>query len=126
MIVKRYWVYIMSGRTRVLYIGVSNDLERRDYEHKHKLVAGFTSKYRLDRLVYFEEHADIRVAIEREKQIKSWRREKKLALIESVNLNWRDLSLDWGPEMVRAEGGKDESLRVDPSTTRQKKPLRSG
>ncbi len=121
-----YWVYIMSGRTRTLYVGVTNNLERRAYEHQDKRFPGFTSKYRLDRLVYFEEHSDIRAAIEREKQIKSWRREKKVALIESVNLNWRDLSLDWGPEMVRAEGGKDESLRVDPSTTRQKKPLRSG
>jgi putative endonuclease len=92
---KSYWVYILSGRTRTLYVGVTNDLERRTYEHQNKLVPGFTSKYRVDRLVYFEEHADIRVAIEREKQIKSWRREKKMALIESRNPKWRDLSLEW-------------------------------
>ena len=92
---KRYWVYIMSGRTRTLYVGVTNDIERRTYEHRNKSVAGFTSKYRLDRLVYFEEHADIRDAIEREKQIKSWRREKKVALIKSLNSSWRDLSLNW-------------------------------
>lgn len=91
----------MSGRTRTSYVGVTNDLERRSYEHKNKLIAGFTSKYGLDRLVYFEQHTDIRVAIEREKQIKSWRREKKLALIESINARWRDLSLDWRSETMR-------------------------
>ncbi len=92
---KRYWVYIMCGRTRTLYVGVTSNLERRDYEHKHGLVAGFTSKYRLDRLVYFEEHDDVRAAIEREKQIKSWRRAKKVALVESLNPKWSDLSLQW-------------------------------
>jgi putative endonuclease len=77
-----------------LVVGVTNDIERRAHEHKNKSVPGFTSKYSLDRLVYFEEHRDIRVAIEREKQIKSWRREKKVVLIESVNPGWRNLSLD--------------------------------
>jgi putative endonuclease len=71
--VNSYWVYIMSGRTRTLYVGVTNNLERRPYEHQDRRFPGFTSRYRLDRLVYFEEHADIRAAIEREKQIKSWR-----------------------------------------------------
>jgi len=117
--VKSYWVYILSGRTRTLYVGVTNDLERRDYEHKNKLIAGFTSKYRLDRLVYFEQHTDIRVANEREKQIKSWRREKKLGLIESINPKWSDLSLDWASELTAPEP-EGKSLRVDPSTTRQK------
>ncbi len=92
---KSYWVYIMSGRMRTLYVGVTNDIERRVYEHKNKSIPGFTSKYRLDRLVYFEEHADIRDAIHREKQIKGWRREKKVTLLESLNAKWRDLSLDW-------------------------------
>ena len=92
---KSCWVYIMSGRTRTLYVGVTNDIERRTHEHEDKAVPGFTSKYRLDRLVYFEDHADIRGAIDREKQIKSWRREKKMALIESLNPKWKDLSLDW-------------------------------
>jgi putative endonuclease len=75
--VKSYWVYIMTGRTRTLYVGVTNDIQRRDYEHKNKLVPGFTSKYRLDRLVYFEQHADIREAIDREKQIKSCGEKRK-------------------------------------------------
>jgi putative endonuclease len=109
---KNYWVYIISGRTRILYVGVTNDIERRVYEHRNKSVPGFTSKYRLDRLVYFEEHVDIRDAIEREKQIKSWQREKKAALIESLNPRWKDVSLDWRSH----EGvwGSDKSLRVDP------------
>ena len=109
---KSYWVYVMSGRTKTLYVGVTNDIERRDYEHKNKSVPGFTSKYRLDRLVYFEEHADIRDAIEREKQIKSWRREKKIALIESLNPRWRDLSLDW--HLDDRSQSSEKSLRVDP------------
>jgi putative endonuclease len=92
---KNYRVYIMSGRTKTLYVSVTNDIERRTYEHRNKSLPGFISKYGLDRLVYLAEHAAIRDAIEREKQIKSWRREKKVALIESLNPSWRDLSLDW-------------------------------
>jgi hypothetical protein len=89
-----------------------------------KSAPGFTSKYGLDRLVYFEERADIREAIEREKQITSWRREKKVALIESLHPKWRDLSLDWHQDHhTRAS---DRSLRVDPSAPPQKTRLRSG
>lgn len=91
----QYYVYIMTNRSGTLYVGVTNDLERRMYEHKNKLVPGFTSRYRITRLVYFEETSDIESAIEREKQIKGWRREKKTALIESSNPQWKDLSLDW-------------------------------
>ena len=121
---KSYRVYIMSGRTRTFYVGVTNDIERRNYEHKNKSVPGFTSKYGLNRLVYFEEHADIRTAIEREKQIKSWRREKKIALIESLNPKWRDLSLDW--RLDDHSSGSDKSLRVDPSAPPQQIRVRSG
>jgi putative endonuclease len=108
----------MSGRTRILYVGVTNDIERRDYEHKNKSYAGFTNKYKLDRLVYFEQHRDVRDAIEREKQLKSWRREKKVALIESLNPKWRDLSLEWRSGDIPRP--PQESLRVDPSATPQK------
>ena len=86
-----YFVYILTNRSGTLYIGVTNDLRRRLYQHKHKLIPGFTSRYGLDRLVYFEHTPDVRAAIAREKQIKRWRREKKVALIESVNPMWRDL-----------------------------------
>jgi putative endonuclease len=89
-----YFVYIMASYRRVLYIGVTNNLERRVYEHKHGLLPGFTSKYRVNRLVYFEETPDVRAALEREKQIKGWLRSKKIALIEAANPDWRDLSTE--------------------------------
>jgi len=92
---KQYYVYIMTNIARTLYVGVTNDLERRVYEHKMKLIPGFTSKYSLDFLGYFEYGEDIVSAIEREKQIKRWLRKKKIALIESVNPDWRALSKDW-------------------------------
>ncbi len=92
---KSYWVYIMTNRTGTLYVGVSNDLRRRVWEHRNRLFPGFTSRYLIDRLVYAEETNDVTVAIGREKEIKRWRRSKKEALIESVNPIWRDLSLDW-------------------------------
>jgi putative endonuclease len=79
---------------RVLYTGVTNDLQRRVYEHKNKLVKGFTKKYNMIKLVFYEVCNDIKSAIIREKQIKGWLRAKKIALIESMNPEWRDLSLD--------------------------------
>ena len=90
--VKRYYVYIMASRSRVLYTGMTNDLERRVLEHKSGLTKGFTKQYRVARLVYFEEHTDVRDAIAREKQIKGWLRSKKVALIEAANPSWNDLS----------------------------------
>ena len=85
----------MTNKSRTLYTGVTNDLERRVYEHKKKLVPGFTTKYNITQLVYFEVTQDVGVAIAREKQIKGWLRTKKIALIDSVNPEWRDLSVDW-------------------------------
>jgi putative endonuclease len=90
-----YYVYIVASRSRVLYIGVTNDLPRRIWEHQHKLLPGFTSKYNVSQLVYFEDFRNVRDAIAREKQLKGWRREKKIMLIESTNPAWRDLSRDW-------------------------------
>ena len=88
----QYFVYIMTNKSGTLYTGVTNNLERRIYEHKHHLVKGFTKKYKIDKLVYFEETNDIHAAISREKQIKGWLRKKKIALIESMNPGWKDLS----------------------------------
>jgi len=93
----QYAVYILASRSRVLYIGVTNDLARRVAEHRQGLVEGFSKKYGVDRLVFYEQTPDIRSAIAREKQLKSWRREKKIALIEASNPTWRDLSEDWQP-----------------------------
>ena len=91
-----YYVYILASKKNgTLYTGVTNDIERRVYEHKHKLTPGFTSRYNVNRLVYYEEYNDIRDAIAREKQIKGWLRKKKIALIESMNPNWDDLSAGW-------------------------------
>ena len=89
----RYYVYILTNKNHtVLYTGVTNDLIRRVYEHKNHLAEnGFTSKYRVNKLVYFEETSDIKAAIEREKQIKSWSRNRKTDLIFENNPNWIDL-----------------------------------
>ncbi len=89
------YVYIMASRSRTLYTGVTNNLERRVSQHKLKLVPGFTARYNISRLVYYERHGDIREAIRREKQIKGWLREKKIALITSLNPGWCDLSENW-------------------------------
>ena len=92
---RQYCAYIMTNSRRTLYIGVTNDLTRRVYEHKHKLADGFTRKYNVTWLVYYEVTADVESAIAREKQLKSWLRNKKIALIESENPQWRDLSAEW-------------------------------
>jgi putative endonuclease len=92
---RKYYVYIMSNQSRTLYVGMTNNLERRVYEHKHKLVEGFTSRYNATRLVSFAESEDVRDAIAREKEIKGWLRAKKKALIEEMNPGWEDLSAGW-------------------------------
>ena len=86
---KKYYVYILNSPTGTLYTGMTNDLEKRVYQHKNKLIDGFTKKYNVTRLVYFEETTDVNAAIKREKEIKGWRRSKKLALIKSLNPTWR-------------------------------------
>ena len=94
---KSYYVYILTNwKGNVMYIGVTNDLERRLYEHKHELIEGFTKKYHVHKLVYYEETSDARAAIEREKQLKNWSRGKKNALVETMNPQWEDLSRGWG------------------------------
>ena len=89
---KHYYVYIMTNRSKTLYTGVTNNLERRVYEHKLKSIPGFAAKYNITRLVYYEETTDVLSAISREKTIKGRLRAKKVALIESVNPTWKDLS----------------------------------
>ena len=92
---RHFFVYMLSSRSRRIYVGVTNDLERRLFEHKSKLVDGFAKQYHIDRLVYFEQTTDVLSAITREKQIKSWSRKKKIALIETINPTWEDLSTEW-------------------------------
>ena len=89
---RTFYVYIMASRSRVLYVGVTNDLARRVNEHRQGAVPGFTTRYRVTRLVYFEEFADIRDAIAREKALKGWVRLRKTRLIDSRNPTWEELS----------------------------------
>ena len=90
-----YFTYIMASRSRTLYVGVTGNLQQRVFEHKWKEHDGFTAHYNCDRLVWFERHQDVVKAIAREKELKGWRRAKKMALIESANAAWVDLSHDW-------------------------------
>jgi len=90
-----YCAYIMASRSHTLYIGVTGNLLRRVFQHKWREHDGFTARYNCDRLVWYERHQDVHRAIEREKELKVWRRAKKIALIEAANPTWTDLSRDW-------------------------------
>ncbi|MCL0046596.1 GIY-YIG nuclease family protein [Dehalococcoidales bacterium] len=92
---KQYYVYIMASRSKTLYTGITDDLQRRVYEHKNKLIEGFAKRYNVTKLVYYEVSGDVQAAIQREKQIKGWLRRKKVALIEAMNPEWVDLSREW-------------------------------
>jgi putative endonuclease len=93
---RTYNVYLLTNwNNKVIYVGITNDLERRIYEHKEKLVKGFTEKYNVNKLVYYEQTPDINAALNREKEIKKWRREKKNRLVVNTNPLWRDLSEDF-------------------------------
>jgi putative endonuclease len=111
---RTYCVYILASRSRNLYTGVTDDLQRRMVEHREGLVRGFTTRYGIFRLVHFELFADIRSAIAREKEIKAWRREKKIWLIERRNPTWQDLAEGLGKEkqehrdIIRREQGQKQ------------------
>ncbi|HRX22212.1 MAG TPA: GIY-YIG nuclease family protein [Syntrophomonadaceae bacterium] len=91
-----YYVYMLTNwNNKVLYTGITNNLERRVYEHKNKLVEGFTAKYNVNKLVYFDYTSDVSSAIAREKEIKGWTRQKKNELVQSINPKWEDLSELW-------------------------------
>ena len=92
---RAYYVYIMTNASRTLYTGMTNDLVRRVYQHRNHMVAGFTKRYNVTWLVYYEEAGTAEAALNREKQIKGWRRSRKLALVETMNPTWKDLSQDW-------------------------------
>ena len=92
----QYFVYILTNwNNKVMYVGVTNNLERRLYEHRNHLADGFTKRYNVYKLVYFEHGHDAYAALQREKVIKGWTRAKKNALVETVNPHWKDLSLEW-------------------------------
>ena len=103
---KQFHVYVLASRARVLYVGVTSDLAKRVWQHKCKLIPGFTARYNVDRLVHCEQTADALAAIAREKQIKGWLRAKKVKLVETENPEWIDLSAAWFDSTRR-----DPSLR---------------
>ena len=92
---KTYFVYVISNKSRRLYIGITSKLEKRVLEHKNKMLDGFTSRYSFDMLVHYEQFSNVHSAIAREKELKGWRRDKKLALIFAENPDWADRSLEW-------------------------------
>jgi putative endonuclease len=93
--VNTYYLYIMASKTGTLYVGFTSDIKERVYQHKNHLLPGFTDKYNVERLVYIETFGEAFAGIRREKQIKAWRREKKVRLIDSANPKWDDLSAEW-------------------------------
>jgi putative endonuclease len=109
---RNYYVYMMASPSRVLYVGVTNNLERRVFQHKEKTFRGFTAKYGVAKLVYYEPWNDIRRAINREKQIKAWRRSKKTTLIEAANPGWKDLSAEWAESIMKAIPPPTEAVGV--------------
>ena len=110
---RSYSVYIMGSLSGTLYIGVSGNLHKRVFQHKFHQLEGFTVRYDVDRLLYWESYDDVYQAIGREKQLKGWKRAKKIALIESVNPHWLDLAKDWYPWMKEGAPGRDAStLRI--------------
>ena len=94
-----FWVYILTSRTGTLYIGITGYIDQRISQHKMDSIEGFTNKYKVHRLVYYKTFGYVLNAIRREKQLKGWRREKKIALIEKANPRWQNLSEHWGREM---------------------------
>jgi putative endonuclease len=117
-----FHVYILTNVSKMLYIGVTNNLERRVYEHRRKRVPGFSAKYNLHALVYFEAFGHISDAIAREKQLKGWLRSRKVALIQSQNPKWQDLAADWlkAPKSAQISGSA-----MQPTRTATTKPLSS-
>lgn len=105
---KSYYVYILTNRSGTLYIGVTNELQRRLQEHREGKPGTFSARYKLDRLLYFEETDDVTVAIAREKQLKGWTRKRKIALFTETNPRWLDLSEDWVDPRERALLSEDK------------------
>jgi enoyl-CoA hydratase/carnithine racemase/predicted GIY-YIG superfamily endonuclease len=126
---KSYYVYIMAGHRRALYIGVTSKLEHRVWQHKHDVFPeGFSAHYRIHKLVYFETYSDVSTAIAREKELKGWLRSRKVALINTTNPKWRDLSTEWGkkiaplPVRTSTAGNDRDKTSPDPSLGKERLP----
>jgi putative endonuclease len=116
---KQYWTYIVASKSGTLYVGMTNDIFRRVFQHKNHLVEGFTAKYDCTRLVWYEEFSVVHNAIRREKEVKGWTRAKKIALIESGNPRWEDFAEHWGSQMLM----RNESITTSEEAVRVKLPL---
>jgi putative endonuclease len=99
-----YFAYIVASKSRTLCVGVTSDLLRRVFQHKQKTHSGFTARYNCNRLVWFGRFTEVSAAIQREKELKGWIRDKKVALVEAANPTWEDLSESWYPSVVRTQG----------------------
>jgi putative endonuclease len=110
---RTFHVYIMASASKVLYIGVTGDLLRRVHKHKGRKVPGFTARYNVTELVYFEAFGEVRFAIAREKLLKGWLRSRKITLIESFNPDWKDLSSELQAPTVRTKTRRDSSLHSE-------------
>jgi putative endonuclease len=112
---RRFWVYILANKPYgTLYIGMTNDLELRVFQHKERLFDGFSKRYGIKHLVFFEDHATAASAIHREKRIKKWSRAQKITLLRTNNPDWRDLAADWYPKMMTAEEIENWIARTTP------------
>jgi putative endonuclease len=120
---RSYCVYIVGSISGTLYIGMTGNLHKRAFEHKFHRIAGFSDDYDIERLLYWESYDEVHQAINREKQLKGWRREKKVVLIESMNPQWLDLSKDWYPWMQDREEGRDASTTRERSRATVLPPL---
>jgi len=115
---KTYSVYIMGSLSGTLYMGITSNLHKRSFEHKFHRIEGFTDQYDVERLIYCELFDDVHKAIARERQLKGWRRSKKIALIESVNPHWLDLAREWYPWTKNSEGSGASTPQRDPQADR--------
>ena len=113
----RFYVYIMASKSRRLYTGITNNIERRTWEHKTGAIEGFTKRYRINRLVHCESFDDVRHAINREKEIKGWDRAKRVALIEAANPTWQDLAEHWYDRHRYEPEKKQMPRRASPSSS---------
>jgi len=111
---KSYCVYIMGSLSGTLYIGMTGNLHKRVFEHKFHRIEGFTDKYQVERLLYWESFDEVQKAINREKQLKGWRRSKKITLIESLNPHWLDLAREWYPWMISSGESRDQKTPQTP------------
>src|SRR5271169_1756172 len=118
---RTYCTYIMGSLSGTFYIGMTGNLRKRVFEHRSHRIEGFTDKYQVERLLYRESFDEVQKAINREKQLKGWRRSKKIALIESVNPHWLDLAREWFPWMTDSGGSRGPSIQQTPTTPGEQK-----